>query len=129
MNFITTGTRLDGEVHSDVLYALFQSRSALHDGAVIISRGKIAAAGCFLPLSKNIEIERHMGTRHRAAIGVSEVTDAVAVVVSEETGRINVAYEGEMVSCPDLISLRQILEQTLGIEVQGTSLFKFGKQS
>ncbi len=116
MNFISTGTRLDAEIHSDIIYALFQSRSPLHDGAVIISRSKVTAAGCFLPLSKNVEIERHMGTRHRAAMGVSEVTDCVAIVVSEETGRINVAHEGELIPCSDIATLRHVLERTLGLE-------------
>lgn len=116
MNFIATGTKLDADIHSDIIYALFQSRSALHDGAVILSRGKIAAAGCFLPLSKNVEIERHMGTRHRAAIGITEVTDAVAIIVSEETGRLSVAHDGELVACEDLAQLRQFIERMLGAD-------------
>lgn len=109
-NYIETGTKLNSEIHSDVLYALFQSRSPLHDGAVIISRGKIAAAGCFLPLSKNIEIDRHLGTRHRAALGLSEVTDAVIVVVSEETGSIKLAFEGDFYLCESEKQLRQYLK-------------------
>lgn len=129
MNFIATGTRLDSEIHSDVLYALFQSRSALHDGAVILSHGKVAAAGCFLPLSKNVEIERHMGTRHRAAIGVSEVTDGIAIVVSEETGRINIAYEGELLPCGDVATLRHQLERLLGLENDRASMMSFGGHS
>lgn len=116
LNFISTGTRLDSEIHSDILYALFQSRSALHDGAVILSSGKIAAAGCFLPLSKNVEIERHMGTRHRAAIGLSEVTDAIAIVVSEETGRISVSHEGELIICSDATQLRLTIEMLIGMD-------------
>lgn len=116
MNFISTGTRLDAEIHSDMLYAIFQSRSALHDGAIILSRGKVAAAGCFLPLSKNVEIERHMGTRHRAAVGISEVTDCIAIVVSEETGRISIANEGELIQCEDVSHLRQNLERLLGTD-------------
>lgn len=118
MNFIATGTKLDAEIHSDILYALFQSRSALHDGAVILSRGKIAAAGCFLPLSKNVEIERHMGTRHRAAIGLSEVTDAISIVVSEETGRISISHEGKLISCQSANDLRKAIEQLMGADTE-----------
>ena len=121
MNFIATGTKLDAEIHSDIIYALFQSRSALHDGAVIISRGKIAAAGCFLPLSKNVEIERHMGTRHRAAIGLSEVTDAISIVVSEETGRISISHDGKLVSCQNANELRKTIEKMMGADTESRS--------
>lgn len=129
MNFIATGTRLDAEIHSDMLYALFQSRSSLHDGAVILSRGKIAAAGCFLPLSKNVEIERHMGTRHRAAVGLSEVTDGIAVIVSEETGRMSVAYDGELILCSDTSQLRQTVERLLGSEYDNGSVNTIGSKA
>ncbi len=129
MNFISTGTRLDSDIHSDILYALFQSRSPLHDGAVILSQGKIAAAGCFLPLSKNIEIERHMGTRHRAAIGLSEVTDAIAIVVSEETGRVSVAHDGEMIVCVDSSELRRTIEGLIGTDDTLANPSLLGKKS
>lgn len=109
-NYTATGTKMDCEIHSDILYALFQSHSPLHDGAVILKGGKIAAAGCFLPLSKNIEIDRHLGTRHRAAIGLSEVTDAVVVTVSEETGGIKIAFGGEFYACENEKHLRQYLK-------------------
>ena len=110
LNFINTGTRLGSQVHSDILYAIFQSSSPLHDGAIVISRGKIAAAGCFLPLSKNIEIDRHLGTRHRAALGVSEITDAIVITVSEETGKINLCLGGNFYECPSENALRQYLK-------------------
>lgn len=109
-NYVATGTKMDCEIHSDILYALFQSHSPLHDGAVILKNGKISAAGCFLPLSKNIEIDRHLGTRHRAAIGLSEVTDAVVVTVSEETGNIKIAFGGEFYACENEKHLRQYLK-------------------
>ncbi len=121
MNFISTGTKLDAEIHSDILYALFQSRSALHDGAVIISQGRISAAGCFLPLSKNVEIERHMGTRHRAAIGLSEVTDSIAIVVSEETGRISISHDGQLISCSSIKELRNSIEQLMGADTNSST--------
>lgn len=109
LNFIKTGTKLNSEIHSDILYAVFQSTSPLHDGAIILARGKVAAAGCFLPLSKNIEIDRHLGTRHRAALGISEITDAVVVTVSEETGKISLCINGQYYDCPSENSLRQYL--------------------
>ncbi len=94
LNYTSTGTRLDSKVHSDLIYSLFQYKSPLHDGAIIIYNGLIQAAGCFLPLSKNVEIDRHYGTRHRAALGITEISDAVVVTVSEETGKINICYNG-----------------------------------
>ena len=94
LNYTSTGTRLDAKVHSDLIYSLFQYKSPLHDGAIIIYNGLIQAAGCFLPLSKNVEIDRHYGTRHRAALGITEISDAVVVTVSEETGKINICYNG-----------------------------------
>ncbi len=93
-NYSMTGTRLDSRIHSDIIYSIFQTKSPLHDGAIIVFNGLIQAAGCFLPLSKNLEIDRQYGTRHRAALGITEVSDAVSVTVSEETGKINVCYDG-----------------------------------
>jgi diadenylate cyclase len=94
LNYMNTGTKLNSDIHSDLIYSIFQSNSPLHDGAIIFSSGKIAAAGCFLPLSKNVEIDRHMGTRHRAALGISEVSDAISIIISEETGNINICQTG-----------------------------------
>ncbi len=94
LNYSSSGTRLDSRIHSDIIYSIFQTKSPLHDGAIIIYNGVIQAAGCFLPLSKNVEIDRHYGTRHRAALGITEISDAVVVTVSEETGRINICYDG-----------------------------------
>lgn len=94
LNYSASGTRLDAKIHSDIIYSIFQTKSPLHDGAIIIYQDVIQAAGCFLPLSKNVEIDRHYGTRHRAALGITEISDAVVVTVSEETGRINICYNG-----------------------------------
>jgi diadenylate cyclase len=113
LNYISTGTRMNCEIHSDVLYSVFLNTSPLHDGAVIISRDKISAAGCFLPLSRNVEIDRHLGTRHRAALGVSEVSDAVVVIVSEETGSIKLCFNGIFYSMTDSIVLRRQLKLLL----------------
>lgn len=112
-NFISTGSNIDANTHSDLIYAIFQTKSPLHDGAVIISKGKMAAAGCFLPLSRNIEVDRHLGTRHRAALGISEDTDAVAITVSEETGKINVAVSGNFYLCENVTILRKYLKHLL----------------
>ncbi|MBK25604.1 MAG: TIGR00159 family protein [Halobacteriovorax sp.] len=123
-NYISTGTQLQSEIHSDILYSIFQSRSSLHDGAVIFSGGKIAAAGCFLPLSKDIEIQKHMGTRHRAAMGLSEHTDAVILTVSEETGQINFCIDGQFKPCESAGEIRQYLRHLLGGEKLDESLLK-----
>ncbi len=113
LNYINTGTKLDCKINSDILYSLFLSRSPLHDGAVILSQGRLAAAGCFLPLSKNIDIDKHMGTRHRAGLGLSEMTDAVVVVVSEETGQINICIQGRLYLCKDSLEARQKIKFAL----------------
>lgn len=94
--YISTGTVLDASVSSALLENIFVPNTPLHDGAVIIRGNKIITAGCLLPLTSNTNLSRDLGTRHRAAIGLSEVTDAVIVVVSEETGKISVAREGSL---------------------------------
>ena len=95
-NYIESGIPLDAMVTHDLLVTIFQTSGPLHDGAVIIQENKIAAASCFLPLTVSASVATDMGTRHRAAIGLTEENDAVAVVVSEETGRISVAIEGQL---------------------------------
>ena len=95
-NYIESGIPLDAMVTHDLLVTVFQTSGPLHDGAVIIQENKIAAASCFLPLTVNPTVGSDLGTRHRAAIGLTEENDAVAVVVSEETGRISVATEGQI---------------------------------
>ena len=97
-NFIDTGARLDASVRSDLLYSIFIPSSPIHDGAVIIKDGRIAAAGCFLPLTKNPNIDKSYGTRHRAAIGLTEDTDAVVVLVSEEAGAAYLVKGGRLSS-------------------------------
>lgn len=109
LNFALTGTRINSRVHSDIIYSIFQTNSPLHDGAVIVFDGKIQAAGCFLPLSKNVQIDRHYGTRHRAALGVSEVSDAIVVIVSEETGNISLCVNGEFLAISNELELREKL--------------------
>lgn len=92
--FFKTGTRIDAQTTEQLLKNLFFPKAALHDGAVIIREGRVAAAGCVMPLSENTHLSSDLGTRHRAGIGTSEVSDAVVVIVSEETGTISVAIGG-----------------------------------
>lgn len=94
MDYQKSGTVIDAQVSSELLRNIFFTKAALHDGAVIIRNERIAAAGCVLPLTQNRNISSDLGTRHRAAIGMSEVSDAVVVIVSEETGTISVAIGG-----------------------------------
>lgn len=110
---IKTGTRLDSVVNPEVLGTIFYVGTPLHDGAVVIRDGRIEAAGCFLPLSNNLEIGKDMGTRHRAALGMSENSDAVVVVVSEETGIISMAKNGVLIRRLDRQNLFGMLEEDI----------------
>ena len=113
LNYSSTGTRLNSQIHADILFALFQTESPLHDGAVILYQNRIQSAGCFLPLAKGVELDRHYGTRHRAALGVSEVSDAVVVIISEETGKMSVCSNGKFISCDNEKDLRKQLRMLL----------------
>ena len=93
---MATGTAIDAEVSSELLKNIFYDKAPLHDGAVIIRKGRLAAAGCVLPLTKNTNLSKELGTRHRAGIGLSEQSDAVVLIVSEETGAISCAIEGSL---------------------------------
>jgi diadenylate cyclase len=95
-NYIESGIPIDATLTYDLLVTIFTPKSALHDGAVILQDNRVAAAACFLPLTINPRVSRELGTRHRAAIGLTEEGDAVAVVVSEETGKISIALDGKM---------------------------------
>jgi len=108
-HYIQAGTMLDSVVGKDILISLFIPYSPLHDGAVIISEGKIKYAGSILPLTKHEDIDKKFGTRHRAALGITEETDAVSIVVSEERGTISVAYKGNITSELDADMLRETL--------------------
>jgi len=111
--YSAVGTEIDAKVTSELLTSIFLPYSPIHDGAVIIQRGKITKAGCFLPLAQDPEISKSLGTRHRAAIGLSEVVDAVVIVVSEETGRIAVAIGGGIIRDLDAAGLRKVLKRLL----------------
>lgn len=94
--FVESGVRLDAEITRDLLLSIFRPGAALHDGAVVIQKDRIAAAACFLPLSTNPSLSGKLGTRHRAGIGITEETDCLSLIVSEETGWMSVAIAGEL---------------------------------
>ena len=104
-----TGTRINGLVSSDLLINIFIPNTPLHDGAVIIKDDKIKAAACFLPLTDNTSVSKELGTRHRAALGISERSDSLSIIVSEETGAISVAENGSISRYLDTKTLTQIL--------------------
>jgi diadenylate cyclase len=108
------GVPLDALVSADLLTSIFLPYSPLHDGAAFVQRARVVAAGCFLPLSRNPQLGRTLGTRHRAALGIAEETDAVALVVSEETGRMSLAVDGRIETVDDADALRRRLEELLG---------------
>lgn len=109
--YIRTGIALDSLVSSQLLINIFEHNTPLHDGAVIIRGDRIVAATCYLPLSDNLDLNKNLGTRHRAGVGISEVSDALTVIVSEETGRVSVTKNGEIHVGLNKEELRQILEQ------------------
>ncbi|HEX3015451.1 MAG TPA: diadenylate cyclase CdaA [Desulfobacteria bacterium] len=111
--WVETGIKLDAVVSSEFLVNIFIPKAPLHDGAVIISEDRVAAAGCFLPLSENPNLDKDLGTRHRAAIGITEQSDALALVVSEETGAISIAQDGKIARHLDESTLYQTLEREL----------------
>jgi diadenylate cyclase len=107
--FVESGARIDAEVSRDLLVALFQPQSPLHDGAVVIRRGRVIFAGCILPLALRGELAPALGTRHRAALGLTEETDAIVLVISEETGRMSLVRGGEIIEDLDAANLRRAL--------------------
>lgn len=109
--YAASGVLVDGIISSGLLVNTFWPNSPLHDGAVVISGGRLERAACFLPLSDNPNIDLRLGTRHRAGLGITEVSDALAIIVSEETGAISLAHEGTLLSCSDENSLMQALSR------------------
>jgi diadenylate cyclase len=114
-NVTDGGVKLDAELSYDLLVSIFNPESPLHDGAVVVRRHRVAAASCFLPLTLNPRLSKDLGTRHRAAIGVTEDTDAVAVVVSEETGLISFVQGGQIKRGLDATKLRAAIFQALEV--------------
>ena len=113
-NVLETGTRLNANLSTSLILTLFGHDTALHDGAMVVQSGTIVAAGCFLPLSEQADIRRSFGTRHRAALGLAENTDAIVLVVSEETGAISLAYDANLyydLSLSEVVStMRRLLD-------------------
>ena len=108
-DILETGTRIDGAVSASLLETIFKTGTALHDGAVIVHEDTLLAAGCFLPLTQRQDLEQTVGTRHRAAIGLSEVSDAIVFVVSEETGIIAAAAEGQLLRNLNTADIRELM--------------------
>jgi len=115
--YIEVGTRLDARVSKEILCSIFPTASPLHDGAVVIQRGRITSAGCFLPLTTNPSVSKVLGTRHRAALGLTEETDAVVVVVSEEEGTVSLVREGRITRDLDAGALHAALQQLFTYEL------------
>jgi uncharacterized protein (TIGR00159 family) len=111
--FMEGGTAIDADVNTELLVSIFQPTSPLHDGAVIISQGRLRAASCVLPLSTRDDIDRDFGTRHRAAIGITEVADAVVLVVSEESGHVSYCHGGEIARNVGPEALKRALREVL----------------
>ncbi|MCX8022337.1 MAG: diadenylate cyclase CdaA [Syntrophorhabdaceae bacterium] len=111
--FMEIGIKMDAEVNTELLLSIFQPSSPIHDGALIIREGRIRAASSILPLTLKSDLDKRFGTRHRAAIGITEVTDAVALVVSEENGQISYAYKGEIETGIDGDKLKETLKKLL----------------
>ena len=118
-NYIEGGIAIDAKVSYDLLMSIFNPASPLHDGAVIIQRDRISAAACFLPLTLNPYLAKELGSRHRAAIGLSEETDSMVIVVSEETGKISLVYNEVMISDLDGPELRNRISEYLLLERPG----------
>jgi diadenylate cyclase len=114
--FIESGVRLDSRISRDLLLSIFYPGLPLHDGAVIVQKDRLAAAACFLPLTTNLTLSRALGTRHRAAIGITEETDCLSIIVSEETGRVSVATFGELATGLSEAELMERINKHFGLQ-------------
>ncbi|MDD3251544.1 MAG: diadenylate cyclase CdaA [Lachnospiraceae bacterium] len=122
-----TGIEIDGQVSSQLLVNIFEHNTPLHDGAVIIRGNRVTAATCYLPLSDSMMISKELGTRHRAAVGISEVTDSITVVVSEETGRVSLVESGVLRRISDAEALKAALSRMEEQDDAGYNRFKIWK--
>ena len=122
-----TGIEVDGIITSQLLINIFEHNTPLHDGAIIIRGNRVTSATCYLPLSDNMDISKDLGTRHRAAVGISEVTDSLTLVVSEETGRVSVASGGRLIRVSDAEQLKEILSRAVKREETTAARFKIWK--
>ncbi len=125
-DYINTGISVDAIISSQLLINIFEHNTPLHDGAVIIRGDRIVAATCYLPLSDNMGISKELGTRHRAGLGVSEVTDSLTVIISEETGKVSIAFGGQLIRNIDSEKLKNklIMLQNKTIDVKRFKLWK-----
>lgn len=126
---IEVGTELDAKVSSELIQSVFHPASPVHDGALIIRNGKIHSAGSFLPLSKNPALDKNLGTRHRAAIGLTEETDAIVLVVSEETKSIGIVEAGHLRPNVELTDLRRALYEAYGLKFKNVHQVEAGNLS
>ena len=117
-DLIEQGVPVDGALTKELLASIFHPSSPMHDGAVVLQEGRVASAGCILPLTLRTDLPEGLGTRHRAAVGITEETDALVVVVSEETANISVVLGGEMLQGLDAPQLRVVLRDVLGGELK-----------
>ncbi len=123
-----TGLELGGRISTELLLNIFIPNTPLHDGAVIIRNDKIMAAGCFLPLTENPNLSKELGTRHRAALGITEQSDAVSIIVSEETGVISVAVDGKLTRYLDIMTFKEMIKSLIYTKEQKQiPLFKWRK--
>lgn len=122
-DYLETGISINGQLSSELLINIFIPNTPLHDGAVLVHKDQVRAAACYLPLSDNPFISKELGTRHRAALGISEVTDALSIVVSEETGQIAVAKNGEVHRHLDEDQLKELLDRELRQPSSSSSSF------
>jgi diadenylate cyclase len=113
-DYIETGITINGQLTSQLLINIFIPNTPLHDGAVIVSKDQVRAAACYLPLSENPFISKELGTRHRAALGISELADCISIVVSEETGQVSLARNGELHRNLSEVVLEEMLNEELG---------------
>lgn len=123
-DYLESGNPIDAKLSNELLVTLFHTSSLLHDGGVIIHKDRISTAGCILPLTKNPYVSKHLGTRHRAAIGLSEETDAVVIIVSEESRQISIAEHGVLTQNVDIPTLRLRLAKIFLPEEHRTSIWK-----
>lgn len=121
---LDTGITMDAAVTPQTLITIFFPNTPLHDGAVIIRENRIASAGCLLPLSKDLEISKELGTRHRAAVGITEMSDAISIIVSEETGKVSFALDGKITIGTSIDELKKLLEDKFIIEENTSRKFK-----
>ncbi|MEY4616500.1 MAG: hypothetical protein RJB66_1460 [Pseudomonadota bacterium] len=116
---IESGTEMDSRVSSEIIESVFHPTSPVHDGAMVIRNSRILSVGCFLPLSKNPILDRNLGTRHRAALGLTEETDALVLVVSEESRSVGIVQAGHLIPNVDAVELRRTIYEFLGLKYKG----------